>query len=239
MWRKRYNYCLLFAFLAGLSFGTLSCSERGQKDKGHLVNKDYCMKLFAMSKNKTIADMTKKKDFKILRCVRLRNSRVFCCVSSANTVSAIVFSTDGNIVYFEPRILCFPDGGCLGPILANLKGGDSSRQLIVSVPQGPLPVVVEVKIIDFDGETTNVHTVTKYTYGYAEDGKRYGVFPALLTLGWNQQYLLIVRKSSTGVDPWEALEQIKWDKERGEYSVLRFSNKALVPTTAKSLWDTK
>ena len=221
------SHCLLRCSLAGVTMlVALGCSDADRAiEQESLV--DRCSRMLKECTDERVAKIAERSDLTIAKAFRLRSGDLLCCTTSSKGASAIILSPQGNVLYVEPRVR-FGEGGFLAPMVVDLKGDESSEQVVVSVPRTPLLEVVELTIVECSDGKAKPFPVTKYTCAYVEGPKGYGVFPGVLTFGWNQHYLVIVRKSASALEPFEVLELVTWDEKRAEYAVHRFSDKAFV-----------
>jgi len=183
--------------------------------------REKCIEIVRRSDDKRLVALRKDPEFQVPFAVRLREGGYLCAVKTSKGVGAVLLSNQGDVLHIEPRVLWGPRG-YIGPLIARLRPVVSHEQVVLCVPKGLLPYVVDLKILDWDGHSVSVNTITRFTYGYVKDGKPYGVIPALLRVGLDCDQILLLRKSADPKEPPEVAEVVLWDEKTASFRVQRF-----------------
>jgi len=184
-------------------------------------DRERCANLIARSGDSRLAEFRKDPNFGIPFALRLLDGRWLCGVKTSKGIAAVLICSDGAVLRIEPRVLWGPRG-YRGPLVARLRPANKHEQVVLCVPEDLLSYVIDLKILDWDGRSLTVRTVTRFTPGYVQGGKPYGIIPALLRVGLDYDQILLLRKSADPDEPPEVAELVTWDEDTASFKVKRF-----------------
>lgn len=193
--------------------------------------REKCVEIVTRSKDDRLRDLRNDPAFEIPFAVRLRDGRYLCAVETSKEVAAVLIAKQGEVLHIEPRVVWGPRG-YPSPLVGRLRATSKYEQVVLCVQEGLMPDIVKLKILDWDGRCVSVRTVTRFTYGYVQGGKPYGIIPALLRVELDYDQILLLRKSADPGEPPEVAELVTWDEDTASFKVKRFQ-KVLVESQGR------
>jgi len=160
--------------------------------------------------------------------------------ASATGPSVVIFGQDGDVLFFEPRVIWFGPAAP-GPLVAHLREEAEEPDIVLSVPTTTtFYLAVDLRILSKQAGVYRAVTVSKYSLFYVDGDSGftvYSLYPAVLKSAPNREALVIVRQAKKAGSAPEILRMIYWDKDAREFRTKDFGGPLLAEGYQKDPLD--